>query len=339
MNREHKGFTLVELLVVITIIGMLMAMLLPAVQAARESGRNVVCKNRETNLVKALFNFNTSRNRVVGHTEPISVPGSNPVPMPWIVPILPNLERADIYETWIDPVTWQPENLNPSVVHLEVLVCPSSGLPERTLSYAGNAGRQDNPYIAADPASAHPLDYRENGLMMNRFAQKLDNVSLTQVDLGKIKDGSTNTILLSENLNAESWDTVVPDARNPAANYPDYTESEVPHTIVWSLVPSPPTVPPLVGLNRDVDQELLLAGTANQWDYKRPSSNHPGTFNVAFAGGNVRGISDQIDYTVYAKLMTAHGRNAKEPGTGLLTRDEGLLFEWVAEPIDEADLQ
>ena len=330
----RRGFTLVELLVVITIIGMLMGLLLPAVQAAREAGRNGVCKNNEGQLVKAMLLYENQKSRFVGHTEPITVPSDTPGEPPelmmasWILPVLPNVGRSDVYDSWLDP------NVKDAEVHLEVLICPSSGDPNNTLSYAGNAGRQDS-------SEGTAIDYRENGVMMNRYAEKRDGATLTRVDLAYIagKDGASNTILIGENLN--NGQNLVHDFNQPPwwDAHDVIAEAELPNTILWFPVPSPPTIPPAVGLNKDVDLVLLAENKATAWNYKRPSSNHPGTFNLAFADGSVRGISDQIDYTVYARLMTPYGKNAREPIDGSFTRGIGPEFEWVAQPLDEADLQ
>ena len=65
-GRSVGGFTLVELLVVITIIGVLIGLLLPAVQAAREAGRRAQCMNNEHNLALAMINFETRRHYFPG---------------------------------------------------------------------------------------------------------------------------------------------------------------------------------------------------------------------------------------------------------------------------------
>ncbi len=101
IDRKHRGFTLVELLVVIAIIGILVALLLPAIQAARESARRTQCVNHLKQFGLALLNhhdtlkhlpYYRSRHAEDGHT--------------WYVDILPFMEGQNIYDAWIqnDPV-------------------------------------------------------------------------------------------------------------------------------------------------------------------------------------------------------------------------------------------
>src|SRR5687768_16715508 len=70
-NGRRRGFTLVELLVVISIIGMLMALLLPAVQSARESGRSNTCRNNLRNLSLSVIQYETNRSAYPGYNNDI----------------------------------------------------------------------------------------------------------------------------------------------------------------------------------------------------------------------------------------------------------------------------
>jgi prepilin-type N-terminal cleavage/methylation domain-containing protein/prepilin-type processing-associated H-X9-DG protein len=94
---RRSAFTLVELLVVITIIGMLTALLLPAVQSARESGRRATCNNSQHQLSLALQNFESSRRLFPGYINNV---GNNPYALSWVVALFPYMDRRDVYDIW-----------------------------------------------------------------------------------------------------------------------------------------------------------------------------------------------------------------------------------------------
>jgi type II secretory pathway pseudopilin PulG len=111
----------VELLVVISIIGMLMALLLPAVQQAREAGRTNTCRNYLNNISLAVLNFESAKRQYPGFREPMEVTftagsATTDIPVSWIVVIFPYLERNDIYNLYRSPqqaaaagMGWPPE--------------------------------------------------------------------------------------------------------------------------------------------------------------------------------------------------------------------------------------
>jgi prepilin-type N-terminal cleavage/methylation domain-containing protein len=94
-GRPSRGFTLVELLVVITIIGMLISLLLPAVQAARESGRRADCMNNQRQLCLASLSYETIYSHLPGWKNTL---GSRQVS--WIVVLFPYLQHGDLARKW-----------------------------------------------------------------------------------------------------------------------------------------------------------------------------------------------------------------------------------------------
>src|SRR3954467_11001842 len=99
--RTRAGFTLVELLVVITIIGMLVSLLLPAVQSARETGRRNTCMNNMRNSSQALGQVHDTRRAFPGYANVVGGKRAS-----WVVTILNNLDRGDLYQVWLNsPLT------------------------------------------------------------------------------------------------------------------------------------------------------------------------------------------------------------------------------------------
>jgi prepilin-type N-terminal cleavage/methylation domain-containing protein/prepilin-type processing-associated H-X9-DG protein len=150
IQRTWTGFTLVELLVVIAIIGVLIALLLPAIQAARESARRTECTNHLKQIGLAIQNFESSKGRMppaylsgIGHGT-------------WLVLIMPYLEEGALYANAnSEKIYWGVE---PGVLqtHVSFYYCPSRRAPG--LSYEGDDRPDCSPHIPGALA-----DYALNG--------------------------------------------------------------------------------------------------------------------------------------------------------------------------------
>ncbi len=142
MNRRKDsrtaGFTLVELLVVIAIIGILVALLLPAIQAAREAARRSQCSNNLKNIGLALINFSDVYKRLpaaaAAHpSQPIPF-GSRAKGATWVLEIMPFIEEQALYDRFDKKISVTmndraaPDTNGPLLgVSLPFLVCPSDG--------------------------------------------------------------------------------------------------------------------------------------------------------------------------------------------------------------------
>jgi prepilin-type N-terminal cleavage/methylation domain-containing protein/prepilin-type processing-associated H-X9-DG protein len=195
-RRRVRGFTLVELLVVITIIGMLMALLLPAVQAARESGRRANCASNLKQLAFACQQYESkytdSRKGFPGYKQKVG-PANGLQDACWAVMLLPHLERMDIWRKWQTTPTDSTAR-----VLMKVMICPS-----------------DPPDVMS--AGDGPCSYAANTRVF--LDRSVANAPAISTDFISAKDGCSTTLLLSENLRVTSdhkwWGDPLASATSP----------------------------------------------------------------------------------------------------------------------------
>ena len=187
---RRQGFTLVELLVVIAIIGILISMLLPAVQAAREAARRVTCLNNMSQLGLAVHNHEFATEYLpAGVINPDGPIRSEPIGqhVSWTVQILPYIEQSTAYRMFDQEAgAYALDNAEVRRLQVSVLLCPSFG---------GNELNEDQTAGISNYAGCHhdveaPIDVDNHGLLFL-------NSRLRYRD---ILDGSTNTILIGEML-------------------------------------------------------------------------------------------------------------------------------------------
>ncbi len=311
-TRKRVGFTLVELLVVITIIAALIGLLLPAVQAARESARRAQCLNNQHQLSLAMLQKEGLNSKFPGYRNVISYNAGDPaqpVIGSWVVEILPGLDQNAIYREWKD------ENAAVrSAIYLPIGICPSNP-PERTgagstiFAYVVSTGLMDG-YQPPSQSSRPTSDGPHAGLFFDhtldkRFRQICSVNYLTQ------HDGSTYTLMLSENTQSTDW--VPTDGTNRRV------PSEIDLGMMWD-----PIVPPssnCVQINRCLEdvQERFDISTQRR-DLARPSSRHGNGVVVSYADGHQSFLTDTVDYLVVKQLFAPDDRKC-----GLPTFDPGNL--------------
>jgi len=349
MLRRRHGFTLVELLVVIVIIGMLAGLLLPAVQSAREAGRRTTCLNNQRQVAQATIAYTTAKDKFPGSWGKIIVTTGTTqtaTAFEWPVLLLPNMGRNDIYNLIANPSSGGTPITAANAPQLTFYLCPSmpppgtnnGGLANLQLNYAVNCGLQDVAPTGSAPFVAY--DGQANGVFFNQWQPNwtTSTQALTTQTLSYIAkwDGASNTLLMSENMDAEEWMGENPPNSGAGAATQALNATEWEIGICWF-----DTDTPTIGLNQHGG--MAMSDTTNQPYYARPSSKHPGGFVVAMCDGQAKFLSQDIVYNVYGRLMTPRGAGATLAGTSTVIQNtSGPNFGWPSPnwsaPISETDL-
>ena len=209
--RRRNAFTLVELLVVIAIIGMLIALLLPAVQAAREAARRMQCSNQVKNIALAIHNHHDSYqtlpsgSRVIAFklTDGTTATSGNWAPQIFLFPFLEQQARYDALLNRVGATVIAPSD-DPAEMRgrVNVFGCPSDGNALSSMA----TDRTKTSYVVSkadvinnsQSSSADHLPSR-NRLAFPHSPTGANDINNTNYkDLGAITDGTSNTIALSE---------------------------------------------------------------------------------------------------------------------------------------------
>jgi len=290
--KKRTGFTLVEMLVVISIIGILSSLLLPAVQAARESARRTQCLNNLRQLALATDAFKDRKKRYPGYRERIGsdVDASKQKDASWCVMILPELSESALYEQWRDSDTDAASlaALYNNMPRRNVFICPSEALKNRqdpVCSYVANAGRTGT-------AGEKPA----NGIFHNRYDDTLNEKIRIETTIDDFKDGITYTLVFAENTQAQEYHLTRAHVGEPSPYVcaPEDGNLKLTNVFVWH--DSQNDQRKINGGN--IFNDLLCSDTV------RPSSFHFGGVNVTFADGRTQFLVETISYDVYQMLLT-----------------------------------
>jgi prepilin-type N-terminal cleavage/methylation domain-containing protein/prepilin-type processing-associated H-X9-DG protein len=344
IRSRQCAFTLVELLVVISIIGMLMALLLPAVQQAREAARRLQCMNNMDNIATGVSIFVESKRHFPGLLDKVAINGAAWNPATWLMMIFPSLEQGDVYDRWNDSANYNNPNQIGSGIQVPILGaispyipivnCPSALNTDRSVpstNYVANAGIGPR---RSDPSPLNRADFNmgffqpyydeaqraANGVFADRI-----NTS-TRVTPKDFRNGSSNTMMTSESLLAGEWrpgglfDTTLPGV-DVGFCWLYASESGVSPGDISPLADGTPGSAVTAEMRINY-QKNTLTSTDGDVQYARPSSLHPGGVNVMFADGHGQFLGDGIEYHIYQQLMTPNDHKSDMPIYGFILEAE-----------------
>lgn len=328
-----RGLSLVELLVVIAIIGALAALLLPAIQSARESARRAQCINNLRQLALAVQNYHDANRRVPGFIN--GVGGTANRMASWPIVLFPYIEENNVWSIWNDPAA-PAADANP-FPPIRLLACPSDGFDDSSaanLSYVANCGNAILCLPGQVPGTAGGIR-RGDGMFFlrwNPFSSATDPVGMLSINWKQVRDGLDRTLLLSENIQAGEYSGPkyfsLPSTVEPIAIVSD---AQLLTGFVWDWDPSVATSAPTDERCINVKKNYGTRAPTTTYYYSRPSSYHSGGVNAAMCSGAVIWLREDIEYKVYEHLMTSDGANSSLQGP---KNDPNALLNYVLKPED-----
>jgi prepilin-type N-terminal cleavage/methylation domain-containing protein len=320
--RRGQGFTLVELLVVIAIIGVLVALLLPAVQAARESARRIQCANNLKQQGLAIQNYMSANSDFlpVGYEGVTGRAGANFNKVHLFTQMLQYLEQGNIYEQINFEYTgapWDNEPARNAVV--DPYICPSwpdpavmtSGLYDyqngALVTYNGVGGALIDGIDINDPEQAVRSGFGaipKNGVFQAELAPKPSpqrgfDFKGRPLRGAEITDGQSQTFAVGEFVHrdflATGWD------QPPGNVRPWYLGGFQNAPYSFKVIEFTPNVQ----VNRD---------QGVQFNHLPFGSYHPEVTQFAFVDGSVHIVADSIDRQVYHQLATANQGDVVDAG-------------------------
>lgn len=285
-NKRSRGFTLVELLVVIAIIGVLVALLLPAVQSAREAARRMQCTNHLKQWGLALHNYESSHKVFPSGIIQGGDAGGLPRRQTYVIAVWPYFEQANLANAYDYKKSFYDAANKPALMtQIPLYFCPS----DRKGFWKGDIyHRSRGNYLVNWGNGRYQQDdagYQKSAFGINRWTA-----------FGDITDGTSNTVLMSEVMQAlkdDDWD-FRGDFFNDDISCAQFMTYNTPNT----------------GVDQTVCKDLLKpAPCLSTQNPTRVSarSNHSGGVVTLYGDGSVHFTSSTVDLTVWRAAGSMSG--------------------------------
>lgn len=340
-QRLRLGFTLVELLVVIAIIGVLVALLLPAIQAAREAARRSSCTNNMKQLGLTLQNYHSARKKF-----PVGSPAKsyNEVFAGALTEMLPYMEEQNVKNLYDPSRPWHKQTAEVTATPIAVFDCPSTfednpyvypfldGIISKdtygTTDYALSKGSSDGICIVPEFFGGGPgnIDIIQRGVFDFEWG----------VSIRQITDGTSNTFAMGEASGSPNWHLchgagcTVDDLEDDRSEslpvawwgwimaqpscdryYPRGMILAGPYGCTVDRMNKYPVTDMYIQLSEFsiTPMNPVCRGSADGGQHSVPNfrSDHPGGCNFTFSDGSVRFIVDSIEMVSYRALSTISG--------------------------------
>lgn len=324
---SRRGLSLREIVVVAGLAAILLLLFVMWLGRTRAGSRRNLCQRRQQQTAGAIMQYEALRGNYPGYRNLQAVDaGDRRRAAGWVFGLLPYLgydvprnadKEVDLRELASDPNVDRPyqqlyEDYGPDGddgrrgatprARIVELICPAdprrgaSSSVDNAMSWVVNTGMPDAEKFGAGKFGALPADWNANGIFQNQFDEHAASEPLVSADWLSSHDGLESTLLMSENVDAGKWT----GADEPLVGF------------MW--------VAELVeGIPAPGDRLLRINRLRGHGDggvrFARPSSFHAGGVNAVFASGRTQFLSEEIDWLVFARLMSSDGANAKFPGT------------------------
>jgi prepilin-type N-terminal cleavage/methylation domain-containing protein/prepilin-type processing-associated H-X9-DG protein len=295
--KSRRAFTLVELLVVIAIIGILVALLLPAVQSAREAARRTQCTNNLRQIGLAFHNYHSARKSfppgLISQAEAVDGRGLGPG-WGWAAHLLPYCEETNLRrDIDITKEIAHAANAEARVTSLPTFLCPTDDPPRATFTVVDASGK-----ALCDVA----------------FANYVGMAGVFEVSVYPDTSNGSPGVLLR---NSKIRSTQVPDGLSHTLFVGERASRRSPQT-TWTGAITGASIPPrIAGYYSEGPEVLVLTNSGTVEDERVPNnqldhvedtnSEHPQGVNFLFGDGSVRMITNEIAPDLWVAATTRAG--------------------------------